>query len=298
MLGTLGRTLLIVSLICIALILISPTRTVQLEARTLSAEATLLGEPFGWDLSEGAICIPSLDLDSPVTSPCKDGESFAGLLDGPVRWAQGQQLSVFWSEDDLAIILRSESRDWPAGTVLRIPHAAALRNGALSFTGELSIGQELSPGATGYVLDGTYAFFERGLMTRFFDGTPDIIRKGDLRRGDRARIVCIENWWSKCSHSDRSDEKATTPNLAFASFMPDHAGKAGFHIVALGEETHSALELTYAGRDTSLVIKPNWVQRTAASSGLLALSLLLSVTIPFLAALFPRKHNDPQRSTD
>jgi len=284
-LGKIGRVVLLFLLVCVVLILISPTRTVQLEARTLSAEAILLGEPLGWDLDSGTICLPSLDLDETGDGPCRDGETYAGTLDGPVLWDSGQHLSLFWSEDDLAIILQSDGKDWPSGTVIRMSHDAVLRNGALSFTGLLSVGQELSPGTTGYVLEGSYVFFERGLVTRFLGGTPDITRNGDLRRGDRAQIVCIPRRRDDCGLGDNADAVDVTPNPTFASFVPDHQGRAGFHVVALGEESHSALELTYAGRDTALVIKPNWIQRAAASSGLLALSLLISVTVPLLAAV-------------
>ena len=285
-----GRGILVGLIISTLLILISPTRTVQMQARSLSAEATLLGEPYGWDLTGAAVCLPSFDFDAPTDAACKDGEKFGGALDGPAIWTEGQRLAIMWSPDALTVTLRTESTDWPKGTVLRLSHDQMMRNGALAFSGYLSVGQEISSGATGYILDGSYVIFERGLLARAIGGSPDITRQGLLRRGDRARIVCSGGWFSNCDQpSAQSERDGLFSNPVMASLTLDPEKKAGLNIVALGQESNSALELAYSGRDSVVLIRPSWIQRAAASSGLLALSLMISVMTPLIVPLFRKR---------
>lgn len=167
------------------LILAAPTRTIQLTARTLSAEVELTDEPLGWDLTGADVCKPTLDVMADAKAPCGEGEALAGILDGPVTWSRGQRLALHWTPERLTVRLLNDGAGWPAGTTLRVASADTAQNGALAFSGYLSLGQAMSPGATGYVLEGSYTIYEQGLVSRMFGWSPT--SRGKARSGAETR---------------------------------------------------------------------------------------------------------------
>lgn len=292
--GHLTTGVVIFLLTITVLIIVSPTRTIQLQARTLSAEIELTGEPFAWDLTGATLCLPIFDFEQPPTAPCKIGEVFEELFDGPTIWPKGQTLALAWSEDELQITLLKEGIGWPVGSILRLPLENAMQNGALAFSGYLTLGQEMSAGANGYTLDGRYAIFERGLIGSLLNWPPDITRQGEIQRGERLQIVCQKSVFAKCDGREIFGKAGLYENSVTASFSLDHDGLSGIHVVALGEESNSALQIAYAGNSSALLIKPNWMQRIAASSSLLALTLLMSFLAPFILPLLGRREKKPK----
>lgn len=270
------------------LILTAPTRTIQLQARTLSLELELAAEPLAWDLTGAVVCTPTLDLMAPATAPCGAGEVFAATLDGPISWPLGQQLALDKTPAHLRIRLLSDGNGWPAGTSLILGPEDSRRNGALAFSGYLLLGQEMSAGSTGYVLDGSYAIYEQGLISTWIGWSPDITRAGVIRRGDQVQIICAPKLFQSCAGPAMNNRDNQFRNPVAASVSVDHDGLAGVHVVATGAQANSLLEVAYAGRDSILLIKPSWVQRAAASSSLLALSLLFSLLAPLLLPILNR----------
>lgn len=287
--SALPRCILGFLIVATILILTSPTRTVQLQARTLSVEVELMAEPLAWDLTGAAVCLPKFDFESAPVPPCGAGEVFEEVLDGPVTWPRGQRLSVRWTPRYLSLQMLTEGNGWPTGTTLRLDPADAARNGAMAFSGYLSLGQEMSAGATGYVLDGSYAIYEQGLVSSWIGWSPDITRQGTIRRGDQVRIVCERSLSQTCTGTAIDGRSNQFLNPVAASLSVDHDGMAGLHVVATGAEANSLLEVGYAGRDSIMLVKPSWVQRAAASSSLLALSLLFSLLAPVLIPMLDRR---------
>ncbi len=283
-----ARTILGFLIIATVLILIAPNRTIQLQARTLSAQVELTSEPLAWDLTGATVCVPTLDLMADPQPPCGVGEVFEQTFDGPITWPRDQKLVLDWTPDKMDIRLLTETDIWPVGTTIRVDWANAARNGALAFSGYLSLGQEMSAGATGYVLDGSYAIFEQGLVSGWIGWSPEITRQGAIRRGDQLQIICSPMFFQTCNGADIEGRPNQFKNPVTASISVDHDGKAGMHVVATGAEANSQLEVAYAGRDSILLIKPSWVQRAAASSSLLALSLLFSLLAPLLLPILDR----------
>ncbi|MEM8592017.1 MAG: hypothetical protein AAGF13_05770 [Pseudomonadota bacterium] len=286
--SALSRWILGFLIVTTILILTAPTRTIQLQARTLSAEVELVGEPLAWDLTAATVCLPTLDFDADPAPPCGFGEAFETELDGPVTWQRGQKISVNWRPDHLLLSLMTDGNGWPAGTVLRIDPEDAVRNGALAFSGYLSLGQEMSAGATGYVLEGSYAIYEQGLLSGWLGWSPEITRQGAIRRGDQVRIVCARSLLGTCDGALIEEREGQFLNPVAASLSVDHDGKAGLRVVATGAESNSLLEVAYAGRDSIILVRPSWVQRAAASSSLLAFSLLFSLMAPILIPMLDR----------
>ncbi len=283
-----ARSMIAFLVLATVLILVSPSRTIQLQARTLSAQVELTSEPLAWDLTGATVCVPSADVEAAATPPCGDGETVAGTLDGPVVWPRDQRLVLNWTPERMSIRLLTEAESWPAGTTLRVSWADAARNGALAFSGYLLLGQEMSAGATGYVLDGSYAIYEQGLVSSWIGWSPEITRDGEIRRGDQLQIICSPLFFQTCEGARIDGRSDQYRNTVMASISVDHDGMAGLHVVATGAEANSRLELAYAGRDRVLLIKPSWVERAAASSSLLALSLLFSLLAPLLLPLLER----------
>lgn len=283
------RNILLLLIAVTILILTAPTRTIQIQARTLSAEVELDGEPLGWDVTGAVVCLPAADPFAKAQAPCGDGEEFAAELPEPVVWPRGQRLAVDWSENRLRIRLLTPGNGWPAGTVLRISQRDATRNGALALSGFLLLGQEMSAGSTGYVLAGSYAIYEQGLVSAWADWSPDITRQGIIRRGDQVQIICEQSLLRTCRGDPMEGRGTHFRNPVAASISVDHDGNAGMHVVATGAQANSLLEVVYAGRDSILLVRPSWVQRAAASSSLLALSLLFSLIAPIVVPMIDRR---------
>jgi hypothetical protein len=185
-----------------------------------------------------------------------------------------------------------ESRDnEPASQKFYIlTHEQVRENGALAFIGLLTLGMEINAGATGYVLEGDYAIYEKGLLARALPHwSPDVTRTGNIRRGDEVRIVCQNRWLSECDGDEIAGKPGFYPNPVSGSITISDMEDVGMHVVALGEEADSLLELSYLGRSEPLLVRPNWVQRAAASSGLLALSLLFSLIAPLLLQFLEKR---------
>ena len=156
--GATPRVILAVMIVLTILILTSPLRTVQLQARTLSAEVELTAEPLSWNVTNATVCVPATseqDLFADPKPPCGAGQVFETTLLEPILWSSGQRLSLDWTQAHLRVRLLNDGNRWPAGTILSLDHEDATRNGALALSGFLSLGEEMSPGSTGYVLEGT-----------------------------------------------------------------------------------------------------------------------------------------------
>lgn len=292
MAGAKPRVILAVMIVVTILILTSPLRTVQIQARTLSAVVELTAEPLGWNVTGASVCMPAIeeeDLFKDAEEPCGEGQVFETTLLEPFVWPRGQRLAVDWTKDYLRIRLLDKVNGWPAGTVLSLNHTDATRNGALAFSGFLSLGQEMSPGSTGYVLDGNYAIYEQGLVSRWIGWSPDVTRQGVIRRGDQVQIICARSLARSCEGSPMPGRVDHYKNPVAGSISVDHDDKGGVHVIATGTEANSLVEVAYAGRDSILLIKPSWVQRAAASSSLLALSLLFSLIAPVLLPMLESK---------
>jgi len=287
--GSVSLGMLVLLATTTILILQAPVRTVSLQAHTLSAEIELTGEPMAWDLTGATVCQPSTDLRAPPQPPCDPGQIPGETLDEPVDWQGAQHLSVKWQNGFVRIALLTDHARWPRGTVLQLSQRDFHRNGAIAFIGYLVVGNEIGPGGTTYVLDGRYAFFEPGLVGGWFGWSADITREGDIRRGDRLRILCQQNISDSCSGREVANRPGFFLNPVAGTITPGLTGEDGLAIGAYGEESNSLLEVAYFGiGDTALLIKPNWIERAKASSSLLALSLLFSLLAPLLLPLLER----------
>ncbi len=285
-----GHLMLTVMVVLTVLILTAPTRTIQLQARTLSVEVQIMAEPLQWNLDGAVVCVPSLNRDA---SDEKCGDMATELISErpDYEWVRGQRLLIDWTPDNLRITALNEGRGWPANAVFLLSHDDARRNGALAFVGLMTLGQEIGAGSTGYVINGDYAIYEQGLLARAMPSwSSDVTRKGQIRRGDQIRIVCETGWFSDCPDDENPDQSALQPNQVSGSITMDGADdKEGMHVVALGVESDSLLEIAYLGRSEPLLVRPNWIQRAAASSGLLSLSLLFSLIAPLLLPYFEKR---------
>ncbi len=284
-----AHLMLSIMVVLTVLILTTPTRTIQLQARTLSAQVQVMSEPLEWNLDGAVVCEPSLDRNA------KDGncgemavEHDPGRSD--YEWLRGQQLLIDWSPDALRITALTEGKGFPADTYFLLSHEDARRNGALAFVGHMTLGQEIGAGATGYVLEGTYAIYEKGLLARLVPPwSPDITREGKIRRGDQIRILCQPDWFSDCGGVEIANQPGPHPNQVFGSITMDDDDEIGMNVVVLGVDADSFLEIAYLGRSEPLLVRSSWFQRAAASSGLIALSLLFSLIAPLLLPYFEKR---------
>lgn len=300
-----------------ALTLIAPVRTIQIEARTLSAQLTMIGGPQPWDIRGARVCLPAENPLVKNDGPCGDGKTSRPDKDDTgaplevidtVGWETLQKLNIIWTPDALRIILQTphqfnDTEVWPARTELRLPPNQVIANGALTFAGKAVIGEQMQAGATNYLIEGNYYIFERGLSGDLFGLQPDVTRQGALRRGDEVEIICRSSWLHTCEPSVDTDSKTDNnasstaqaapsfetkgrfTNAVSGSISMDLAGKPGLHVVALSEEANSLLKIASAGRDKALEVKPNWLQRAAVSSSLVAISIILALWAPVLLAV-------------
>lgn len=296
-----ARLMLVVMVVLTVLILTSPTRTIQLQARTLSAEVQILGAPLEWNLDGAIVCEPSLNRDV-GSDTCGDMATPSELQDTDVEWLLGQRLLIDWTPEILRISMlpaeedEAEGDNWGPENFYVLTHEQARANGALAFVGLLTLGMEINAGATGYVLEGDYSIYEKGLLARFLtwtrlvrDWSPDITRTGKIGRGDEVRIVCQNRWQSECGGQEIEGKLGFHATPVSGSITISELDDVGMHVVALGEEADSLLELSYLGRSEPILVRPNWVQRAAASSGLLALSLLFSLIAPLLLPVLGKR---------
>lgn len=289
MAGPSARIVLLVLVVMVTFILVAPTRTVQIQARTLSANIEFSKDQTAWNLSGATLCTPSFDFDQVGEAPCGAGEVNQGAIGEPLDWEAGQEFTIDWTPDALLIRSETATETLARGTRIILPTDIAKRNGALSFTGFLSVGEVMRQGATGYVLDGSYAIYEQDLLSLGFGMPADVTRDGQLRRGERVRVVCQDSLFHKCEVSTNGPRSERYRNIVIGSITADHDRKAGFHVVATGTRANSRLEVEYSGIEEKLLIRPNWIDRAVRSSNLLAFSLLFSLIAPVLLPMVQSK---------
>lgn len=284
------------------LTLIVPVRTIQLEARTISARVTLNGGPQSWNMTNAVVCGPSADLRKEPAPPCGAGQDRLDTPANPVGivdWASGQELTLIWNPAGLRILMTSKiahqhSRTelWPPQSELFLTTERVIENGALAFSGRVVIGEQMSAGATNFMLNGSYQIFERGLTGAFFGLSPDITRQGELRRGDEVEVICRDSLWHSCRGQPLNETSGRYANTVSGAISMDLRDAPGMHVIALGEEANSFLKVASAGRAHALEVKPNWLQRAAVSSSLVAISVILALWAPLLLAVMDR-YNKP-----
>lgn len=278
--------------------LIVPNRTIQLEARTMSAKITMIGGPQSWKMTNAVVCAPSASLFKKPVPPCGAGQDRLDTPDTPVDivdWTAHQELELIWTASGLRVVMisdtshkHSDTELWPPYTELRLTKSQAIENGALAFSGRAVIGEQMRAGATNFMLDGAYQIYERGLTGTAFGLSPDITREGELRRGDEVEVVCRNSLWHTCSGELLSGASGRYANTVSGAISMDLTDTPGMHVVVLGEEANSLLKISSAGRDTALEVKPNWFQRAAVSSSLVAISIILALWAPLLLAVLDR----------
>jgi len=106
---------------------------------------------------------------------------------------------------------------------------------------------------------------------------------------DAIAVVCTWHGVYDCAGDDRCGNSALFSHQVAGCITLDSVGNACIHIVGLGVEANSMVEIAYAGRSEALLVRPNWIQRAAASSGLLALSLLFSLIAPLLLPFLEKR---------
>jgi hypothetical protein len=258
----------------------SGLRYFVVDARTGFAELGLSGDAVSWRL-EGPILCTRRGTTQDCRPIAQDGQNVTefALRDGTrlrIRFRPDGMLEIRRQDDGAPLDLGGGFR-LARGDLLLLPPEAWRRAGALVFQGTLTVGAEPTSATTDFLIEGRYDVFEELFYSRVFGaGEPELVRSGELRRGD---IVAFR------------EEAGDTP-VAVRGFVSPvlDADVAGFHVLAVSSLARTRLIVTSFGSADSfgvrpVSVRPTWTDKAIADPAALALGFAATV-LGLLLAVF------------
>lgn len=290
-----------------SLLLFPTKRIVTLEAIAEGIEIEFLGPDHPWSIEGALLCAPG-----------QTGRSCADTRD-TISWPDGARIALTWppGTDMLQITILEDLPGLSAQSRFEIPAEAFRRNGQLVFRGYAVIGAEPGSGREGYLREGRYRFFERDSLALRVGRGADIVREGELVRGDRVVVTCMTGGKDAgCATEpdpDSADEGPRTGRmLVFGHVvLESHSAGSGIAIALTSTQGDVALRIERyglgpspvpsvertglaalfgpagAGRGEYLTIRPNFVDVIIASPSFVAITLIVSFIAAIIQPMLP-----------
>ncbi|MEM9013355.1 MAG: hypothetical protein AAGE18_19210 [Pseudomonadota bacterium] len=286
-----------------------------IEAETTAASVIFEGNQNVWSFDYAVACVPLSQEDQfPDLAGSGQGDASATPGDCPAGLARtiaGGRVDLVWPEDfraelrmasrgRVAITVRApdDTDPWAVGdlasggdvparlTMDRLPdrtvfyltrrdwHAA----GPLTFRGELTLGNDLATGETGYVLGGRYEVRQRPLLYGLGTSEFATIKSGPLLRGERARIEATDARDEDEEQEEEEEEKRQRELQIAGSFSPAADPQLyGFHANAISAPASAVLRTSFQGARVQSLIQPNWIDRVLADPAMLAVIAIIGL---------------------
>ena len=284
-----GWGLLVLMVLLFALLLsfciLERDRVFVITAETRGASISFDGAGNRWSLEQPVVCTPKARPDMSITAdpgPC-DARRYdlAAPASLTVNWGDSSAVRLEAGQGLSLVILSHASI--PVGTRIVLDQAAWERTGVLAVSGRVVIGEQIASGATHYLVSGQYEVRERPQ----FSVSTEIVRSGELRRGETARVVASGTSGTRedapvyahitpAENASQQVTVATGPGGTVASLPPE---VSSFEVNVIARPGRTALEIGFFGGGEPSLITPTWVDRALSSPIFIALSLVLSLLL-------------------
>jgi hypothetical protein len=264
-------------------------RSFLLDAKTIGARVTFVGQANVWNLEGATICTPKEIPDLRSTPKEAQAGKAAGLcpkalfdVKGPnditVYWLEGAETSFSVDSDgSLSVEVDRTGKPgsevasfagWdsgrvglPDGSFIVVPADVWSRHGALVFSGQSLIGSPMAPGARNYLLSGRWEARQSDLANSVRD-VVEVVKQGDLSLGVSVTVM-----------------NGSMPATLYGSITPMQDagdGQDGLHLVALSQRGKTELHLYHFGSGEPSIIRPDWIDRISSSALLVAVAAIMT----------------------
>jgi hypothetical protein len=273
------------------------------EAETRGAEIVFTGNSNAWRLDEAVRC---LKRDTPLRAAPRSDQRQSPLCDPrayaetdpstvTIQWRAGDRITARTDETGsleirlaaakeaekhktsadavlaktgLEIRADGETETLKSGDLLILKPEGWARSGALTFSGRLVIGAEMSSGQAAYLLGGRYEVRDSGVQSWLASEEVHTILKGDLSRGERVRVVSV---------GDDREERGTATSFGHITMRDEDVGKVGFQVTMASQNGDTALEIRRDSRTEPSYVRPDWIDTLDTSPLLIGLIALVTV---------------------
>lgn len=263
---------LIVPLLAISVIIIlltggsSNTRSFLIEARTTGVTIKFSGLGNVWPLGKVTVC-------QPLSRPDRTADRGSGQCDHRLYeethfpdllldLSDGGQAIVTVSRGTGLAIAISDIKGFNDRTRILLDVESWQAAGALAFSGGVAIGGEMGSGQKNFVLGGRFEVRESPKIPFGRSGRIDVIKSGQLLRGEQVRIVTPEG-----------------PSDVVGHITPALGDVGGLNVVVVSLPGNTSLSLGYLGGDSASTITPDWIDHAIANPVLIALTFILTMCI-------------------
>lgn len=273
--STLGRWLLrgirilfvvavVTFILILTLALTGANRSFLLEAESGRVELTFQVSETTWDLPGAVECAPSDFPALPGQADPACGAAFTPVgeaRDRTVTWPQDARVAVGRRADGSVIFTALDATEpaLPIGTMIVVPTEEWARMGALAFTAETLIGDDMRSGVRGYLRSGRWEARESGLVTSVVRSVTEVVKQGTFASGALVEVLDGDLPAKTYGHIDRSGARDT------------------LSITLISEVGRTALSVRHLGVDGPILIEPDWVDIAVSSPLLLAAAVILSI---------------------
>lgn len=257
-------------------------QTWVLSTKTRGASIEFKGQNNVWPLHGATLCTPRLKpLRQPQDSKGSDNcDSRRYIATQPerllVKWSEGSAIKLRATRDRLEILVSSPTDQFAARSLILVPDEHLRQLGALSFTGTAEIGSLMSTGANAYLLEGSFAVREIGLLSKIIRRRTVVVKQGELSRGDVVTVV--------------SGSEPETMVNGFGHITFAERDSEALNIVFLSSSQSAALRINALGQDRPALLEPDWLERAIANPFLVIIALFGSLIGNF-APLFESLRN-------
>lgn len=165
----------------------------------------------------------------------------------------------------------AQGQDFGADTIIVIGAEDWRENGALPFQAEVTLGEDIGPGAIHYLQSGRWEARQTSRILEFLGvhSVTEVVKEGEFSIGAEATIF-------DGRHRAVMFGQITPVGVDLPNSLP------GFDVVMLSSPGNTELRLAHFGFEDAVAIRPDWVDTAINSPVFLALFTILS----FLAVVF------------
>lgn len=249
-------------------------QTWVLSTKTRGASIEFKGQNNAWPLDGATLCTPrSKPLRQSLESKGSDNCDLRRYIETQperllVKWSEGSAIKLRATRDRLEIMISSPTDQLSAGSLILLPNERLTQFGALSFTGTAEIGSLMSTGANAYLLEGSFAVREIGLLSKIIRRRTVVVKQGELSRGDVVTVV--------------SGSKPETMVNGFGHITFAEKDSEALNIVFLSSSQSAALKISALGQDRPALLEPDWLERAIANPFLVVIALFGSLVGNFV----------------
>lgn len=268
-------------------------RSFLVEAETGRIELTFRVAETTWDLPGATECAPlevpaPPDRADPTCGAAYAPVSAAGAK--TITWPRNARIAIDRRSDGGVAVTYVEQGEpdalaepsappVPVGTVMIVDADAWRRMGALTFSAEALIGDDMRSGARGYLRVGRWEARESGSVTSRLRSVTEVVKQGTFASGGLVQVLKGEGPARTYGHVDRSGAGDT------------------LSVTLLSEVGRTMLSVRHFGVEGPILIEPDWVDIAISSPLLIAMAGLLAIVASAIqllldALLFARSRPD------